>query len=52
MNYELLAILMGSVIGGLGYLVKYVHCREMEIARVHRGLRKYMTRDTAPEMSS
>ena len=44
MNYELLALTMGSLIGGMGYLVKYVHRQEAEVARVHRGLRRYMQR--------
>ena len=44
MNYELLAIMMGSVIGGLGYLVKYVYQQEAGVSRIHRGLRLYVRR--------
>ena len=42
MSYEILALTMGSMIGGLAYLVKYVYREEAGLLRIHRGLRRYM----------
>jgi hypothetical protein len=53
MNFELFAIMMSSVVGGLGYLLKHVHCKDTEVDRIHRGLRMYVrrTQSVNPEMS-
>jgi hypothetical protein len=40
---------MGSLVGGLGYLVKYVYCEEANLVRIHRGLRRYLS--ATPEIS-
>lgn len=47
---KLLVIVIGAAIAGLGYLTRCFHRREMEIARMRRGLRKYVLR-TPPVIS-